>query len=242
MITPRNICLYIAAGLLFALLPMQSMQAQAPQVRSSIEFSCVSWEALPFSELLYREGHSYLPLESRPKVRSQLYPLKGGHEALELYIKGLDEDGQLIYKLVAQAPIAVGTSRMLFFIQESKSAEGLPLNMFGVDDSLAVFPMGSFRFVNTTNVRMQVLFPNTKGALPARGMKVLTPKIPKLGGFIPLYVTDMEKNIVFETRLFGQPRGRKMVFIQAPEKQGGRARVRFLPEIIPQEFPKPEAP
>jgi hypothetical protein len=238
----RLIYLYLKAGLIFVLLPLSTLSAQTPQVRSSIEFSCVSWEALFLSEIFYREGSEYIELQLRPKVRSQLYSLKGGHEALELYTKGLDEDGQLIYKLIAQAPIAVGTSRMLFFIQESKQAEGFPLNMFGIDDSLAVFPIGSFRFVNTTQVPLQVLFPRTKGALPARGMTVLTPEMPKLGGFIPLYITDMEKDIVFESRLFGQPRGRKMVFIQAPKKLGGRARVRFLPEIIPQEFPKPEAP
>ena len=235
-----SIYFYITAGFLFAWLPMQHLQAQAPQARSSIEFSCVSWEALPFSELFYREGSAYLPLEYRPKVRSQLYPLKGGHQALELYTKGLDEEGQLIYRLVAQAPIVAGTSRMLFFMQESKRDGGLPISMFGVDDSLTVFPMGSFRFVNTTNVRMQVLFPSARGELPARGMKVLAPEIPDLGGFIPLFVADMEGQIVFETRVFGQPRGRKMVFIQTPTKPGGKVRARFLSEIIPHEFPKPK--
>ena len=240
--TLRYMCLYLKAGLLFVLLPLSTLSAQTPQVRSAIEFSCVSWEQISISEIFYRERSEYIELECRPKVRSQLYSLKGGHEALELYTKGFDEDGKPIFKLIAQAPIAVGTSRMLFFIQESKQAEGLPLSMFGIDDSLAVFPMGSFRFVNTTQVPLQVLFPNIRGALPAMGMIVLTPKIPKLGGFIPLYVTEMEKNVVFETRLFGQPRGRKMVFIQAPDKPGGRVRVRFLPEIIPQELPKSEAP
>jgi len=216
-------------------LPAQSPPATAPA--SGTEFSCVSWEKLPFSEIFYRAGNDYLPLQMRVNKRSKLYTLDGVPAKLELYIKGLSPEGETIYKMIGQAPMLPRTDRMLFFMQPSEDDSGLPVAMYGIDDSLEVFPVGSFRFVNTTQVPLQVIFRDTKEELPARGMKILTPEVPKRSGFIPCYVTDMQKNIVYETRLYAQSRGRKMVFIRAPAELGERVQVRFLGDIVPSPTP-----
>ena len=123
--------------------------------------------------------------------------------------------------------------------ERSEKKEGeLPLLLSGIDDSLDAFPMGSFRFVNNTKQSIQVWFPNSREVVPASSNKVLLPKIPKLGGFIPLYILDMNKNVLFQSRFFGQPRGRKMVFVTPPKGPESKVHVAFLPHIVP--LPPPD--
>jgi hypothetical protein len=62
---------------------------------------------------------------------------------------------------------------------------------------------------------------------------VVVPAIPELGGFLPFIIKDASGHIGFQTRLFGQPRGRKMVMIVPPSKQDEKLSVLFVPQIIP---------
>ena len=64
--TLRYMCLYLKAGLLFVLLPLSTLSAQTPQVRSAIEFSCVSWEQISISEIFYRTYHRVRSGRSKP--------------------------------------------------------------------------------------------------------------------------------------------------------------------------------
>jgi hypothetical protein len=215
-----------------------SLSPSLPGQESSggaFECSFVAWENLSMPEILYKDGNDFHAIELIKRQRSKVYELKQAHSEMRLYVQEVNDKGEVIYKVIGRTAIKAGSSRMLFFIQERLSVkEGeLPLFLSGIDDSLDAFPMGSFRFINNTKIPMQVMFPGTRAELPARSGKVLSPKIPKLGGFIPLYVLDMKKTVVFESRFFGQPRGRKMVFINPPKKPGGKVQLAFLPHIVP---------
>ena len=225
-------CLIVACLASLSLLP--SLPGQEP-AGGSFEFSFVAWENLSIPEVLYKDGGNYHVIELIKRQRSKVYEFKRAQSDMRLYVQEVNDEGELVYKVIGRAAIKAGSSRMLFFIQErvNKKDDELPLFLSGIDDSLDAFPMGSFRFVNNTKVPMQVLFPNTRAELPAKSSKVLSPKIAKLGGFIPLYVLDMEKNVLFESRFFAQPRGRKMVFISPPKKPGGKVHLAFLPHIVP---------
>jgi hypothetical protein len=203
------------------------------------QFSCVVWKDLPYPELLYRQGEEFLPLELPPRQRSQMYPLKG-QEVLELYVAKDMPDGKPGHELVGKAALRPETGRMLFMIQESEDKAALPLSVYGLDDSLKGFPMGSFRFLNFTKIPLQVEIAGVTDNLPPARDKVVTPDIPKLGGFLPFYIRDAKGNIGFQTRLFGQPRGRKMVIIVPPKNESENLAVLFLPEIIALEVAIPE--
>jgi hypothetical protein len=196
------------------------------------------WEPLPIAAVFYRDGKSYLPLEFFPGNRSKPYPLKEG-DALELYEKAAGADGATTYKLVGKAPLVANTRRMLFLIDPTPSATGLPLRLFGVNDALDVFPPGTFRFINFSTAALQVKFGGQTSKLPAGKMCVVKSNVSEKGGFLPFFIGDATGEVVFETRLFSQPTGRDMVFIGAPATPGGRYLVKFLTEIITPEPPKP---
>ena len=204
------------------------------QTNSSVSFSFVTWKDLPYEKLYYKAGSKFHEFEVKAKRRSAVYKLKNRPEIMQIFEMVKDETGEATYKVIAQTKMKTA-SRILFFVEERTNVKDgeLPVALFGIDDSIAAFPVGSFRFVNGTKSDLRVEFPGVKSALPARGMKVVQPKIPAKGGFIPVYIKDRSGKVVFESRFFGQPRGRKMVFIQPPNREGGRMQMRFLPQIIP---------
>jgi hypothetical protein len=110
-----------------------------------------------------------------------------------------------------------------------------------MDDALDNFPPGTFKFLNFSKSALQVKFGDKITQLPAGEMSVVKSNVPKLGGFVPFIISDARGKIIFETRLFGQPTGREIVFIGPPAKPAGLPRVKFLTEIIPSEPPQPAA-
>ena len=216
------------------------LRAEPANGKPAVEFSCLVWEPLPNPEVFYRDGKAYLPIEFSPGNRSQLYPLKEVSD-LELYVKEVGADGALTYKLVGKAPLVAGTRRMLFLIDPAQNPTGLPLTIFGVDDALDNFPPGTFKFLNFSKSALQVKFGGQTTPLPADEISVVKSNVPKLGGFLPFVVGDAHGKTIFETRLFGQPTGREIVFICPPAKPAGPPRVKFLTQIIPPEPPKPPA-
>lgn len=216
------------------------LNAQAETAKPAVEFSCLVWDPLPFSEVFYLDGKSYLPLEFSPGNRSKLYPLKGA-SSLELYVKQVGADGAVSYKLVGKSPLVVGTRRMLFVIELAQQSAGLPLTIFGMDDSLDKFPPGTFKFLNLFKSALQVQFGGQTTPLPPGEVRVVKSNVPELGGFLPFMLGDAQGKIIFQTRLFGQPAGRELVFIGPPAKPNGPPRLKFLPQIIPPEPPNPAA-
>ncbi|MEI8036942.1 MAG: hypothetical protein WCJ14_01005 [Verrucomicrobiota bacterium] len=229
--------LFAACLLLLAGCPAL-LRAQSAPDKPGVEFSCVVWEQPPISAVVYRDGKSYLPLVFSLGNRSQLYPLKES-SAFELYEKAVGADGTTTYKLVGKAPIIAGARRMLFLIDQVANSTGLPLRVFGVNDALDVFPPGTFRFVNFSSAALQVKFGGETNKLPAGEMRVVKSHVSPKGGFLPFFIGDASGKIIFETRLFGQPSGRDMVFIGPPTKPGNEPMVKFLTEIIPPAPPKP---
>jgi hypothetical protein len=214
------------------------LRAQSGTGRAAVEFCCVIWEPLPFTEVFYQDGESYLPLEFSPGERSKLYPMKKGG-ALKLYKKKAGADGALRYILLGKAPLVPKTRRMLFVIAPVPGTTGLPLRLYGVDDSLDAFPPGTSRFFNFSTAALQVRFGGKTSKLPAGEVTVVKSDVAKSGGFIPFLIGDLKGEVVFETRLFSQPTGRDMVFIGAPATPGGRVLVKLLPQLVSPEPPKP---
>ena len=215
------------------------LKAQAPKGPPPIQFSCVSWAQLSIPGLLYREGKVCLPLEVLPRNRSKLYPLHGIN-ALELYILATDKEGKQSYQLVGKAPFPQGTDRALFII-DKKAPDGLPLTVTGVDDSLKVFPPGSFRFVNFTPAPLKVVFGGKTSPVAPEAMTVVKSNVSAEGGFLPFFIKDASERTVYENRLFGQPTGRDMIFIGPPARPGGRVSIILLPQLVAPPPPEPPA-
>jgi hypothetical protein len=212
------------------------VHGQAPEVRAegsgAVTFSCVSWDQLSFDELYYRDGQEYLALEVIPYRRSKSYALKGV-SGLEIFIKGLDESGVVEYRLIGQAEWHPKTRRMLFFLIESDTDSGPPLQVMGVDDSLKVFPRGAFRFFNMTNTPLRVGFGSSVELMQPKSVRIVKPEIENKGSFVPFLVVDESGEKVYETRLVGQSTGREMVFIMPPTGSMDRVTVKFISQIVP---------
>ena len=222
-------CLLVLSLLLTAA-PLPLGAQSAPKA-TSIKFSCAIWENLTISNLFYRQGKKCLPLQLSPGNRSELYTLQDA-TALELCTLAVDEQGKEYYKLIGQAALPAGSDRALFFIFERKTADGLPLTVAGMDDSLKNFPRGSFRFVNSTPVELKVLFGGVTTPIAPQAMTVVPSKVSKDGGFVPFLIKDAANRNLYETRFFSQPTGRDIVFIAPPLKPGEQVLIKFLPQLM----------
>ena len=215
-------------ALFFLVLTPKPLKAQLEEPKRQIEFSCVSWEKLSYSELFYRYGREFLPLKIRPRNRSDLYPIKP-KAAFEIYTRETNENDEISFKLVGQSTLPAGTKRVLFFISDSVSGEELPLKVKGIDDSLEAFPPSSFRFVNFTRIPLQVVFDGDKSVIAPKKMTVVKFKTSSDGGLLPFYIKNSLGAILYENRLFSTPNGRDMIFINPPKTKGGRVSIMLLP-------------
>jgi hypothetical protein len=213
----------------------------------AIEFSCAAWENLPYPELLYRHGDEYLPLVLSPGQRSKVYPLKGV-ETLELFIRNKKatgsgkSDASPEYERVAMAPLLNGVKKMLFLIEAKRDSNGLPLQLFGMDDSLETFPAGSFRFLNQTPNLLRIDLAGVTHELPQVTLKVVTPELPEAGGFLPAIIKNEEGRNVLENRFFAQRSGRELVIISPPAEGRTELVMKFLSDTIPASPPSDRKP
>jgi len=239
--TNRLACIILAiAGLYLLGSPTQAQDVntdEKPATDFRTSFSCVIWEPLGY-ELFYYHQELYRPLKLPLKRRSELFEIAPNTEFLELFRQVTTEEGETVYQLAGRAPIVEKTDRILYFLSKNERDAEMPIRLFGIDDSLEAFPSGSFRFLNTTQVPLSVMINETKADVPPRGIVVVSPEIPKSGGFLPFYIADLERQkVIYQTRLYGQAKGRNMAFILIEEDQTtqGRVNIRFLSELIPDE-------
>ena len=236
-------------AVLLAILPLAAPatgHAKAEESASAgpLGFSCVAWGDLPCPELFYRRGNEFLPIKLSPGQRSQAYPLLIGVRVLELYIKNEKGAGKLEssadFELAGLAPLPQGAKRMLFLIEAKKDANGLPLQLRGMDDSLEAFPAGSFRFINQTPNLLRAELGGTTHELPQGEMKVVTPDLPAGGGFLPVIIKNEEGRNVLESRFFAQRAERELVVIRPPAEGRMELSVKFLSDVVPSSSPPAE--
>lgn len=215
------------------LLSAPRLRAQEPQEKSSVQFSCLIWKKLPYPELYYRSAGKVYPLELFMNFRSSLYPISAGMEKFELFTQSTDDDGNMKLELVGSTKVVPKSKRMLFVIQESQKGAALPLQIFGLDDSLENFPMGSFRFLNFTTVPLAVSFNGGIKEVKPNALTSMSSKVSEGGGFLPFAIINKKGDKLFETRLYSQSRGREMVFIGPPSVNKDRLTIKFISEVIP---------
>lgn len=203
-----------------------------------IEFSCATLEDLPYHELYYQHGKQHLPLALAAGQRSKLYHLQGV-ETLELFVRKEQAAGSGTagaapeYQRVGMAPLLKGVKRLLFLIDATKDATDLPLRLLGMDDTLATFPAGSFRFINRTPNPLRLELAGATHELPQGALKVVTPALPGAGGFLPAIIKSADGQLVLENRFFAQRTGRELVIISPPAAGRTELAMRFLSETIP---------
>lgn len=210
--------------------------ASAQAERNKVQFNCVTWDKLPFDEIFYREGEEAKLLKIGKKMRLVEPQEIKSASTFQLYIKHIDEDDNKILKLVGQAPMP--SKNMLFILEKNSENAELPIKIIALDDSLKSFPIGAFRFLNGTRIPVYIDFAGAKQKVEPSQLATIDAKAPELGGFQPFIVRYKSGDIAFESRLFAQPRGRKIAIFLPPTEAGGKLKLRFLPQIVP---PKPPA-
>ncbi|MEI8039126.1 MAG: hypothetical protein WCJ14_12120 [Verrucomicrobiota bacterium] len=204
----------------------------------AVGFSCAVWENLPFPELFYRHGTEYLPVELTAGQRSKVHPLKGV-ETLELFIRKAQAADATApsaarnYNRVGMAPMLKGVKRMLFLIEAKQDSTGMPLQLLGMDDTLEAFPAGSFRFLNQTPNPLRILCAGATHELPPGALQVVTPELPKAGGFLPVIIKNEDDRKLLENRFFAQPTGRELIIIRPPAEGRTELVMKFLSDPIP---------
>lgn len=203
------------------------------QLEAAREFSCMLWENQPYSKLYYKNGQDMEVLELISDRRSKLYEMRN-MDTLELYIEEEQPNGPVKMKLVGQATFSPKVDRMLFIIRHMPKRQGLPLAIMGINDSLDVFPAGSFRVVNFTANPMSASMGKESKEIQPRKVRVLQPDLPKDGGLVSFIVSDKDGKPVFGRRVLGQSKSRQMIFILS-DTEAGRVKAKMLPDIVEDE-------
>jgi len=231
----------------FALPTALQAQDESPEQSGSIQFTCAVWDTLPYPELFYQHDGKYLPMEISVGQRSKAYPLEVV-EALELFIRkklpaaAAQSNAAVEYERVGTAPLLPDVKRMLFLIDAKKDAKGLPLRVLGIDDSLEIFPAGSYRFFNQTPGLLRIDFGGATHDLPSGKLKLVTPVLPEAGGFLPVVIKSEQGLSLFENRFLAQRTGRELVIISPPTEGRTELVIKFLSEIIPVSPPNAKKP
>lgn len=212
-----------------------------------IQFSCAVWEKPPYPELFYHHGSEYLPIELSVGQRSKAYPLKDV-EALELFTRkklstaAAEANAAAQYERVGIATLLPNVKRMLFLIEAKKDANGLPLLLLGIDDSLEIFPAGSYRFFNQTPDLLRIEFGGGTHDLPPGELKIVTPELPEAGGFMPAIIRNEQGHILLENRFLAQRTVRELAIIGPPAEGRTELAIQFLSEIISGSPPSTQKP
>lgn len=226
--------IYLTMVLSTLLLP--SVRAQGTSQSHGTNFTCLVMgelpEEIPMDEIFYKEGASYVPIELKRGKRSQKYPLKKAKN-FQLYISDDSVKEGDPFKAVGGSRLVEGSKEMLFLIMPVESKEGLPLSVFGVDDSLKGFPPGTFRFVNFTKSGLLVKVKEKITKLPSSEITVVSSQSNSDGGLVPVMFGSLKGEMLHFTRIYSHPRTREMVFIGPTADPQRKFEFKFVPQNIP---------
>lgn len=199
--------------------------------RSTYKISCLYWEGKPTEALYYREGEHFRRLGFKQAQRSKGVDLSGMSN-FELYREAAQPTpGKPPYELLSQCTIP-DAADILFVVIPYERKGALLYHVHAMDDTLASFPRGSFRFVNYTTDRIQVKCGAQTQQIAPLGLWSLSSIDSPNGGFVPFILGDSDGAIIYGTRIFGQPSGRELVFIIPPSQEGGTPRVKFISQLV----------
>lgn len=186
-------------------------------------FSCLYVTPLPSGGVYYESKEGKKPLELAPRRRSVGQPLFS-KESFKLFTK-ITREGEngeeVFYKLIAQSRVPQNTKRVLFVLSTAPKGADLPLEVIALDDTVAAFPKGEFRFANFTHQAFGVAFNGTKKLIRPREIKDVKSNMSPKGGFMQMVLYDNKGKAIYGKKIFGQPGNRFMVFIlptQDPKK------------------------
>lgn len=217
----------------------QAQNAEEKQGENSVQFTCMLWEGPLEKPLFYRDGEGYFPMTPFTGSRSKVHSLKISQE-FSLHVEHeIEDQEEVFYRQVGKAPLLSGTKQILFLLFKQEPEKEMEFRILPIDDSLASFPAGSFRFINMTAEDLRVKFAGKIGKVPASKMTLMKSHVTSDGGLIPFLIGNRQGKKVFETRLFAQATGREIVFIGAPKQGRELPSVRFLPQLLPQKLPEP---
>lgn len=204
--------------------------AQAQGSARKIEFTCIAWNGVPAETLFYWDGKKHQPIELKKYKRTDTYVTQG--ERFNLFLEQMGDDGEKVYQVIASAPFASDTKKMLYVLKHGQSNGKFALQIMGMNDAQSVFPRGGFRFVNFTKDKKLVLFEGKKLSIAPGASKIVKASGPEQGGFMPFLIGNHKGEKVFETQIYRQPAGRKMVFI-GPSRNGRKMpTVKYFTDIV----------
>jgi hypothetical protein len=202
-------------------------------------FSCFVWKDLGVGKVYYADGKDKKELTLKGKRRTDYYPIPYG-KTFQLFAEKI-VDGEITYVVIGETAINLNSKRLLLIVVRNPASEKnpsvLPLKIVVMDDSITNFPGGSTKFINLTSKLLNAEINGTKTVVSSNQSKLMKPRIPDNGGFVPFYIRFKEKPI-YQTRIFCQKGERRIIFITPNTKKNARRPISidFLPQIVGPSF------
>ena len=217
-------------GILLCFLMVATISASEEETpeSTSIEFSCISWQALGGQAVYFQDGENYVPLDLKRGRRSHRVKATQA-DTLRLFVRGGEAGSE--YAELASLGLPESEGSLLLLLNKERNGEVRDALVDLVPDPAEQFPRGGVVFTNLSDDVLEVLLADeVLSVRPAESVETAK-SIPDAGGFIPLQLKDASGQMVLETRIYGQPAKCKMVFIYPPKIDGHKYSVKFITEL-----------
>lgn len=215
---------------IFSVLPVKSATECEVAITAPVEFSCISWQVVDDNTFFVKDGGEYLPLDLKKGRRSSSLRVSTD-DVLRLFIRNGEANGDYAEFASCQVPRGAAPLLVLLNQEGSDGKEGIQVDV--IVDPASLFPQEGLVFVNLSGEALDVLVAGEAMSL-ASGESARTSKLmPNAGGFLGFYFKDNSNNTVYESRVYGQLRKRKLAFIYPPKAPGYRHSVKFITETLP---------
>lgn len=224
-------------GLWLLLIMLASVCTALAEVSESqpkvIRCSFIHWDGVPDKGFYFRMGVEFLPVEFEKADRGKSISLRRMNK-IEVFHKSEGApEGQLPYKLVADAVIPNHMSDIVFLILSPDEDTGEGYRVIVIDDSIEAFPPSSCLFVNLCPQVFTVDFAGVTEELKPNHVRALFSKVSEKGGFVPCIISGEDGERVFENRFFSQRSTRRLVFLRpniTPDLK--TPRIKFLSQYL----------
>lgn len=189
--------------------------------------------------IYYLYNNKDVPVSVLEDTRSEFYPLTPAL-AVQFYRLEKSQDGTLLRLPVAKATLP-GNAKVMLLVFGQGPAKSMVVET--MDESLAAFPGGSYRFVNRTDQRLEALVKEQKATVPEAGTVLVNARGAGPTVFVQLFTQGTARPQLFLSNNWAFNAAiRTLVVVEPPVAPSKTPMVRRIIEPITVLQPPPPTP
>lgn len=201
---------------------------------AGLEFTAIEYGASNSSEpIFYHDGKEYKEIKLRNQRRSLTCRAELGEDrVLRMFSKNPSQEPNAIpYLVIGSVTVDSGYERVLLLINRIGNDGANQLRLRLIEESVASFPRGSYRFINLSGRKIGILFGEEKVLIEDDEMKTLkaNPKNDE-GNYVQVQLVGQTGYLYQSTWYIGRF-SRELVFLLPDEEDEGVRLIMFSQNV-----------